>query len=252
MPKINLLVVDISHHNRVTSFKKMYDSGIRGVIHKATQGTGFVDKQYEKRRQAALDAGMLWGAYHFADNQDADKQLQHFLKVAAPDDRTLMALDYEPNGAKTMSLAQAKTFLAAMDKKLERWNVLYSGNLIKEQLKGKDIDGFWKSHPLWLAHYNKTIKLPVQWTDYFLHQFSDGVVNVQGTKVDGVAGEVDRNHFPGTEEELRGRWVISTKEVVKPAPAPAPEAPKTEEIQTEQLSENEPTVWQPFWRRWFT
>jgi GH25 family lysozyme M1 (1,4-beta-N-acetylmuramidase) len=250
MAKINLLVVDISHHNKVTSFKKMYDSGIRGVIHKSTQGTGFVDKQYESRRKAATDAGMLWGAYHFADNTDSAKQVEFFLKVAAPDDNTLMALDYEPNGSKTMSLNQAKTFLTKLDDKLGRNNVLYSGNLIKEQLKGKDVDGFWKQHPLWLAHYSKVIKLPSQWPDYFLHQFSDGVVNVQGTKVDGLTGQVDRNHFQGSEAELKAQWVISTKAAPVAPPAP-PAAPVIEVVTTELLSNTTPDSG-PWWRKWFT
>ena len=56
------VVVDLSHHNANVDFKKLRAGGIVGVIHKATQGTGFVDKKYEERRQIALDEGLLWGA----------------------------------------------------------------------------------------------------------------------------------------------------------------------------------------------
>ena len=44
MPKP--LVIDIYHGDAVKSMKKVYKSGIRGVIHKATQGTNFEDSKY--------------------------------------------------------------------------------------------------------------------------------------------------------------------------------------------------------------
>jgi len=62
---INPFVVDLSHHNDVTDFSKVKAAGIVGVIHKSTEGTGFADKMYAVRRGHAIDAGLLWGAYHF-------------------------------------------------------------------------------------------------------------------------------------------------------------------------------------------
>jgi GH25 family lysozyme M1 (1,4-beta-N-acetylmuramidase) len=44
------VVVDLSHHNNVNSFQAAKDSGILGIIHKATQGTNFVDPNYDERR----------------------------------------------------------------------------------------------------------------------------------------------------------------------------------------------------------
>lgn len=35
------VVVDLSHFNQVTSFQEIQQSGIVGVIHKATEGTGW-------------------------------------------------------------------------------------------------------------------------------------------------------------------------------------------------------------------
>jgi GH25 family lysozyme M1 (1,4-beta-N-acetylmuramidase) len=62
---INPLVVDLSHHNDVADFGKVKASGIAGIIHKATEATGFVDNMYAVRRGPAMNAGLLWGAYHF-------------------------------------------------------------------------------------------------------------------------------------------------------------------------------------------
>ncbi|MDQ3746468.1 MAG: glycoside hydrolase family 25 protein, partial [Acidobacteriota bacterium] len=51
------VVIDLSHHNTVTSFQQVKDAGILGVIHKATEGTSFVDPRYTERRTAALAVG---------------------------------------------------------------------------------------------------------------------------------------------------------------------------------------------------
>ena len=50
------LVIDLSHHNTVTDFGKIAAAGIRGVIHKATEGVTFKDAEYGPRRQAAIGA----------------------------------------------------------------------------------------------------------------------------------------------------------------------------------------------------
>lgn len=248
-----MLVIDISHHNTVDSFNKIYDSGIRGVIHKATQGAGMVDVFYEKRRNDAENAGLLWGAYHFGDSSDADQQAKHFLDIAAPDDKTLMALDYEPLGSTTMSLKSAQTFLTDIDQTLSRNNVLYSGNLIKEQLTIKDAAGWWKKHPLWLAQYGRAMTIPDQWKDngVFLWQFSDGNVNLQGTTVDGISGQVDRNSFTGTVDDLKAAWVVSTKvDVVTGVTIPPTSVPTTvanTQVEVEPPAP-EPTSW---WSKFF-
>lgn len=60
MPLLNV-VVDISHHNTVTSFQEAKNSGILGVIHKATEGLQFVDANYDGRRVLATSVGLFWG-----------------------------------------------------------------------------------------------------------------------------------------------------------------------------------------------
>jgi GH25 family lysozyme M1 (1,4-beta-N-acetylmuramidase) len=101
---VNLMVVDLFHGDRVTSFAKAYQAGIRGIIHKATTGATGKDVAYSDRRASALNAGLLWGAYHWGTSADVTKQLDNFLNQAKPDDQTLVALDFEPSGGYTMSL----------------------------------------------------------------------------------------------------------------------------------------------------
>jgi lysozyme len=104
------LVVDIYYGDRVQDFAQTKASGIVGVIHKATEGRGFVDKLYAARRKLWLDGGKAalaqpdgssvpvaakWGAYHFFHGDDPVAEAEHFLAVAEPDADTLVALDWE-------------------------------------------------------------------------------------------------------------------------------------------------------------
>jgi len=205
----NLKVIDISHHNDVSSFQQIKDFGIVGVIHKATQGTANVDQMYEKRRQAALDAGLLWGAYHFATGEDVDLQVANFLKVAAPDATTLMALDHEPNNGNQLDLPGAQAFLESARDQLGRKLVLYSGNLIKEQLCNAKND-FFGSHKLWLAHYSNNPRWPAAWDTFWLHQFSGDGINNDDITVPGVSpgDKIDMDSFPRSDEELTNEWAV--------------------------------------------
>lgn len=95
------VVVDISHHNGNVNLKKAADDGVLGVIQKATQGQSGTDPTYKTNRTKAKDAGLLWGAYHFATGSDGLKQADNFLSTVAStgDDpaKVLLVLDFEPN-----------------------------------------------------------------------------------------------------------------------------------------------------------
>ena len=140
---IKPLVIDLSHHNDVGDFGAVKTAGIAGIIHKATEGVGFTDKLYADRRGRALGVGLLWGAYHFLRPGSIAAQVDFFLKVAAPDNTTLLALDHED---KRVALIDAKEFLLRVEDAVGRKPVLYSGSVIKQQL-GSRIDGYLAAHP---------------------------------------------------------------------------------------------------------
>lgn len=199
------LVTDLSHHNSITDIKAVYDAGIRGVIHKATEGTYYKDPTYKARRQWALDNGLLWGAYHFAADTDVEKQVDYFLDYADPDGLTLLALDYEENSRTgNMSIAQAKQFLQLVRDKTGQKPKLYGGSLLKAGL-GKKADPFLASHRLWIPQYGPKATLPPGWSKYWLWQYTDGNVGPTPHRVPGITGLVDLNTFGGTD--LYSEWV---------------------------------------------
>ena len=201
-------VVDLSVHNTVADFAKVRSSGVRGIIHKATEGTNFVDRKYAERRKMAKDAGLLWGAYHFANSQPVAAQVDHFLNIAQPDGETLLALDWEECRFGTMSLDQAKEFLRLVYERTGQMPVLYSGNVLKERLRGKP-DAFISKHRLWLAQYSSKASLPPGFSKFFLWQFSGdgygGYGNIPGIPTKGI----DCNMFGGSD--IAAEWAPSAK-----------------------------------------
>ena len=61
-------VVNMSHYDLMSpDFAGMAKGGVAGVIHEATFPRWERDAKYSGRQRAALEAGLLWGAYHFGD-----------------------------------------------------------------------------------------------------------------------------------------------------------------------------------------
>ena len=93
-------LVDLSHFNDVT-LQDLQKHGVKGVIHKITQATGFVDNRYAERAQEAQKLGFLWGAYHFMSADPVREQFDHFLSALEKHTLktllTLPCLDWEPN-----------------------------------------------------------------------------------------------------------------------------------------------------------
>jgi hypothetical protein len=107
-------VVDISHHNGRVNLQKAADSGLIGVIQKATQGEAYVDRTFGRNRKAALDAGLLFGAYHFGTGANGVSQAVHFLDTVQPDKKTVVVLDFEDNPTgSSMTLQEAACLLHA-------------------------------------------------------------------------------------------------------------------------------------------
>lgn len=204
--------LDISHHNTVLSFQDIYKAGIRGIIHKASQGTTVVDTTYAKRRKDALWAGHLWGAYHWITSANIKQQVSAFLKAADPNENTLLACDAERNDIPgwNANLDQIKEFLQLLFDKTGQRPKLYGGEYLKSILDGRP-DPFLSQHDLWLSQYGPKAVCPPGWSKPWGWQFSEH------GKIDGmgVDGNVDFNSYDGSN--LSGDWV---RRVVVPLKAP--------------------------------
>lgn len=210
----DVLVLDLSHHNDVTDFAAIKAAGIYAVIHKATEGSDYIDPTFQARRDAARAAGLLFGAYHFLRPGDMEQQAAFFLSVAYDDDdvSTQFCADHEDSG---VSLDDLKTFLAAVRDETRLIPALYSGNVIKEQL-GSAADTELAQYPLWLAQYTEGLAPPTwpyaTWPDWWLWQYTD-----QGS-IAGVSNAVDFDSFDGSPEQLAASWAQLVPSVPLVAP----------------------------------
>lgn len=204
------LVLDMYHGDVVNSWEAIWDAGIRGIIHKASQGASFRDKKYQMRRQPILDQGFLLGYYHFGTGEDVDQQVDNFLGAVGDTNNVLLALDFEPNPkGSTMSLAQAISWLQKVYEKTGQRPVIYSGHLIKEALnKSSTYNDTLKEHRLWLAQYGSTAKVPLPWDNYWIWQYTGDGIGQKPHQVTGFQGDADLNIFDGTFEELKAQWAI--------------------------------------------
>lgn len=198
-------VVDISHHNGNVNLDKAKQSGILGVIQKATQGQSSVDPTYKSNRTKATKAGLLWGAYHFGTGSDGLKQAENFLNVVGADPQTLLVLDFEPNPTgPSMSLEEARAFVTHVKEATGRFPGLYSGHYIK-QLLGTGTDPILAGCWFWLAQYGPTAVVPPNWQTWTLWQYTDGAIGPEPHQVPGI-GRCDRDKFNGTEQQLTSLW----------------------------------------------
>lgn len=176
--------VDRSHHQDAeANYKAARAVGVRWEIHKATEGNGFVDPEYERRRDRAARAGFPFGAYHFAlALGDARTEARHFKSVIGDTD-LLPTLDLERVGPPTDHPMQYLT----------RWTEDFLDEmgepcLLYTPYKLHDYFGCL----LWRPRYNATNTPPLLRWDIF--QFSNGQPD-HGVphRVPGFPGATDLN-----------------------------------------------------------
>jgi lysozyme len=216
-------VIDLSHHNTVTSFANIKAAGVLGVVHKATQGTSFVDANYDENRAGAKAAGLMWGAYHFARKGDVADQVTHFLSVAGAQAGELLVLDFEPNTTEgTMTLAEAEEFVALVRERTGRFPGVYGGQSFLNETLGNNTTTMLAQCWLWVARYSSQFPVvPPAWPGFTLWQYTDGSAGPQPHQVSGV-GRCDRDKYNGDEASLRAFWANGGVAAPLPAMAPPP------------------------------
>lgn len=209
------IVIDLSHHNTIPeSLIDTAASGIVGVIHKATEGSTYVDNMVDNRWYLAKQAGLLWGTYHFMRPGDMKKQAAFYVDITNKngDENTLLCADHEDEG---VSLNDLKVWLKEVERLTGRKPIIYSGHVLKGQLPSggdPEISGYL----LWLAQYASKPTLPPGFARYWLWQYTD-----EGS-VPGVKPPTDLND--GVREDVVAAWSGSGEPMPGPTPEPEPVA----------------------------
>jgi lysozyme len=223
-------VVNMSHYDLMrVDFVGMKQEGIVGVIHEATYPRFERDAYYRERHKAALQAGLLWGAYHFGDATNPIRQADHFLNVVAsslpstrPEERppgVLLVLDFERNGhypGGTMSVNQAIAFVERIHERTGRYPGLYCSEYrLRQMLYGSGVTSAHRRTLtncwLWIANYHYEPRATAPWDHWHLWQYTgDGKCDLRPRAAypKNVANirKAERNIFRGNNAALEEFW----------------------------------------------
>src|SRR5438270_11517092 len=197
--------IDISNWQGSIDWSQVASSGERFAIMKATEGVSYVDPTYAHNRQAALAAGMVVAAYHFArpdlhpTEAGAAAEAGHFVDIAGIRAGDIIpALDLERDGGLSPAklIAWAEAWLQEVKARTGITPMIYTGPARWQQKMGNTPQFADEGYRLWLAHW--TTGAPTVpagnwggrgWTFW---QYSDC------GKVPGIGRCVDLDHYNTT------------------------------------------------------
>jgi lysozyme len=223
-------VVNLSHYDMMRpDFAAMKRQGIVGVIHEATYPPFVRDAKYLDRQMGALQAGLLWGAYHYANASDPIRQADHFLSVVSsawaqanpvtrPSAGVLLVLDFEKNGhypGGTMRPDQAVAFIERIRQRTGVYPGVYSGEYHLSQVlnsprvtpaQKRTLTNCW----LWIANYHKEPRATAPWNYWAMWQYcGDGKCGLPRsaypTRIANIA-KAELNVFRGDRSSLQDFW----------------------------------------------
>jgi lysozyme len=222
---MNVLGIDVSHHNGAVDWGTVGRSEVRFAFAKATDGSTFVDPTFEDNWPAIRNAGILRGAYHFArPGSDPEVQAAHFASVIGPLSWGELppALDIEvmDGQSKQGVIDWTLAFVARAEALIGCPLIIYTGGLWRNELGGPNVPGL-ASRMLWTARYGSAQPVvPPPWSRWSFWQFTDGTSGA-ARPIPGVSGQCDCDWFAGDPADLQK---ISDG-LVGAQPAPQPVAP---------------------------
>ncbi|GEA86731.1 GH25 family lysozyme [Cellulomonas cellasea] len=170
---------------------------------KATEGSSFVDREFEANLRGAREAGLLVGAYHFFSFESSGRAQAEHVLATVPDDEDLLpvAIDVEYYGtfhADPPDASQVRPELTALIETLRDHGiepVVYATRSAYDRY----VAGHFPGTPLWI----RSVIVPPTMSDdrvWTFWQYSNR------DRLDGYDGEesfIDMNVFDGDLDDLR-------------------------------------------------
>jgi GH25 family lysozyme M1 (1,4-beta-N-acetylmuramidase) len=202
-PPGSLPGIDVSHYQGAIDWTQVAASGVRFAFAKATQGQSYTDPTYATNAAAAAAAGIVLGAYDFAQPDatpnGAILEADHFLAVAQPQPGQLLpVLDLETTGGLTPAQLTAWT-LAWLGEVASRTGgramVYTSPNGWASRMADTTAIADAGYTVLWVAHWN-VASPTVPANDWQGHGWTFWQYSDCGS-VPGITGCVDSDWFNG-------------------------------------------------------
>lgn len=199
--------LDLSAHTQGERWSTWKANGVRFAYIKASEGTYYTSPAFNRQYIGANQAGVLRGAYHFANptSSNGATQADYFIAHGggwSPDGRTLPgALDmewnpYTGNSCYDKTPAQLQQFVADFVGRYKQRTgtrpIIYTASLWWNKCMGSTPK--WTSTPLWIADYHSTLgALPAAWSKTTHKIWQNAAYNAVG---------YDTDLFNGTEAAL--------------------------------------------------
>ncbi|AKG24354.1 hypothetical protein IJ00_00305 [Calothrix sp. 336/3] len=205
--------IDVSNHNgNLINWQSVKNSDVSFAFAKATEGITYIDPCFSDNWKQMKAAGLIRGAYHFfRPLRDANEQAQNFLKVVGKlelgDLPPVLDLEHYPEEVEKQwqqidldeRIQRVQQWLDVVEQETGRKTLIYTSS------------GFWKTYmgdtqvftkyPLWIAHYTTKPQPLVPANNWGENGWLFWQYTETGS-VAGVRGDVDRNRFAGSFEQL--------------------------------------------------
>lgn len=198
--------IDISHWQGVIDWTMVRASGKRFAFIKASEDIDFVDDMYATNRAQAKAAGILVGAYHFAQPDrtlgDAVAEADHFLNTALINSGELLpVLDLERTGGLTDIELQdwVRAYLGRIYERTGVRGVIYMSPAFWANFLD-DTDWFAANgyKVLWIAHWTTAAEPWVPGIDWGGNGWTFWQYTSSGA-VPGIVGRVDLDRYAGSD-----------------------------------------------------
>lgn len=196
--------IDISHHQGGSlNFVALRKAGIDFAFLKSTEGSGFVDSQFENNLTRARAAGLLVAAYHYVRSGiSAADQVANVVRVVPKDVPVIPDVEANSGG-----IALVREFVKRLEEAGYEVPFAYIPKWYWQQIGSPSLKGL---PLLWSSRYpdNKVQDFKKEYEDapasYWSGYGDQKVAILQYTSSANVAGvqPLDANAFLGTREEL--------------------------------------------------
>lgn len=205
--------LDVSRYQGVVDWDRVATEGQHFAFIKATEGREHRDVAFQANWVGAERAGLRRGAYHYLlPHVSIEEQLSNYIDLVKLQPGDLPpVLDVEDIGQLSgqQIVAHVRHWLELAEAHYGIKPILYTGlNFYNRYLAGQ-----FDAYPLWLARYDERDPVTICGRPFQFWQFTDRA------HVPGVIGDVDRNVFTGSLDDLVAICVPSPAEAVKTATA---------------------------------